>query len=255
MQVNNTPNNAAWRCYQIFRSLPAFKGTPAGVAFGRAFGMLECNIQHADDRELVNLALTQLRHQVRWVVSMLDQQANVVDELISPLIAARDNVAHVHLDTNIDAYQIFLNQNTHISFGWAAYLIPAMQDEAVSDPELVSALSEIASLRAQLFDMGFSQHWHDYMQGTLKALEEAVLAARFVGRKPLEKAVRFAAQEFQHAREELAEEAKNMSSGQSQYLNEAAEKLDKVGKIAGGFSAFKALASDVVTLISNSIVS
>ena len=91
--------------------------------------MLECNIQHADDRELVNLALTQLRHQVRWVVSMLDQQANVVDELISPLIAARDNVAHVHLDTNIDAYQIFLNQNTHISFGWAAYLIPAMQDE------------------------------------------------------------------------------------------------------------------------------
>ena len=64
-----------------------------------------------------------------------------------------------------------------------------MQDDTDSDSELGSALSEIASLRAQLFGMGFSPHWHDYMQWTLKVLEEALLATRFVGRKPLEKTV------------------------------------------------------------------
>lgn len=41
---------------------------------------------------MVSLALTQLHHRVRWVVSTLDSRGDVVDELMSPLIAAQDSM-------------------------------------------------------------------------------------------------------------------------------------------------------------------
>jgi hypothetical protein len=147
--------------------------------------------------------------------------------------------------------QLFAAEYT-LALGWAANFLPSSGHTA-SELSTAQVLNDIIALKSRLTEMRFPPAVHAFMEHLLKELEEGIVTASFEGVDSLHRACRNAVSEIADAKEQLRSAEPNLNDAQRSYLTEAADKVGKVGKIAGGISATIDFAGKLVPLIGTAI--
>jgi len=249
--VITPPNNAAWRCRQFVLASLTVANQHVDAAFATALGINSFDPQNPDQQDLVRAAIRSLRKQQESVIIALSEHPSLIPELFAPIAAANvalSSMSNIHqVMTNFP--QICSNEYT-LALGWAANILPSSGNSAIA-LETAEVLNDIISLKARLTGMRFPAAVHDFMEQLLKDLETGVVTASFEGAPSLHRACRNAVSEIAGVQDQLRAAAPNLNDAQRGYLTEAADKVEKVGKIAGGFSAAIEFAQQLVPLLSN----
>lgn len=232
------PSNSAWRCRQfVLATRPYLNGTNVDVAFAAALGIEPYDPNHPDQQDLVRAAITSLRRQQQALLVALSEYPSVSPELYAPISAANAALSSMtNIHQALTNFAQFSNGEYPLALGWAASVIPSSGHNA-SVLEIAKTLNDIVALKARLTAMRFPAPVHDFMEQLLKDLETGVVTASFEGATSLHRACRNALSEIAGVEDQLRAAQPNLNPDQRSYLNEAAEKVEKVGKIAGGLSA------------------
>lgn len=232
------PNNSAWRCRQfVLATRPFYNGTNIDVAFAAALGIQAYDPNHPDQQDLVRAAITSLRRQQEGLLVALGDYPSVSPELYAPISQANAGLSSMtNIHQALTNFVQFTNTEYPLALGWAASVLPPSGHNA-SVLETAEILNDIVALKARLTSMRFPASVHAFMEQLLKDLETGVVMATFEGATSLHRACRNALSEIAGAEDQLRAAQPNLNPDQRSYLNEAAEKVEKVGKIAGGLSA------------------
>lgn len=236
-RVITPPNNTAWRCRRFVLATRPYVNGNVDVAFAAALGIEAYDPNNPDQQDLVRAAITSLRRQQQALVVALNEHASVTPDLfaaISAANAALSSMANVH--QSLTNFPQFCDGEYPLALGWAANVLPSSEHYA-NELETAQVLNDIVALKARLTGMRFPAAVHDFMEQLLRDLETGLVSASFEGATSMHRACRNALSEIAGVEEQLRDAQPNLNSEQRSYLNEAAEKVEKVGKIAGGLSA------------------
>lgn len=252
-RVITPPSNAAWRCRQFILATLAHAHEHVDVAFAKALGIQSYDPDDADQQDLVRAAISSLRKQQNALISTLSLHSTIAPELYAPIVTANTALAAMHNTKQVlRSFSQFCVGEYPLALGWAANVVPS-SGQTANDVEIAEVLNDIIFLKARLAAMRFPPAVRDFIDQILKDLEAGVVNASFEGISSLNRAYRYAVSELTEKTEELRSAGPNMNDSQRNYLNEAAEKLDKVGKIASGFSATIEFAGKLAPLIGSAI--
>jgi hypothetical protein len=184
---------------------------------------------------------------------MLNQHSSVTPELFAPIEAANSALSAMHnIKQVLTNFPQICAGEYALALGWAANVLPS-SGHISSAMETAQVLNDIIALKAQLTGMRFPPAVHAFMEQLLKELEEGIVTASFEGEDSLHRACRHALSEITGAEEQLRSAEPNLNDSQRSYLSEAADKVEKVGKIAGGLSATIDFAGKLIPLIGPAI--
>lgn len=248
-RVITPPSNSAWRCREFILAAMPYANQYVDVAFAAALGIQAYDPEDPDQQDLVRAAITSLRKQQRAVISMLNQHSSVTPELFAPIDAANSALAAMHnIKQVLTNFPQLCGGEYTLTLGWAANVLPSSGHTA-SDLETAQVLNDVIALKARLAGMRFPPAVHSFMEQLLKDLEQGIVTASFEGVDSLHRACRNAVSEIASATDQLRSAEPDLDQAQYSYLAEAAEKVDRVGKIAGGLSATIDFAGKLVPLI------
>lgn len=252
-RVITPPNNSAWRCRQFVLNSVGYENHHVDVAYAAALGIQRYDPDNPDQQDLIRAAITSLRKQQRALLSALNQHPSITPDLFAPIEAANIALAGMHnIKQVLGNFPQLCNGEYILALGWAANVLPNSGRGAI-DTEIAQVLNDIISLKARLTSMRFTPSVHAFMEQLLKELEEGIIAASFEGVDSLHRACRNAVSEIADATEQLRTAEPNLDEAQRSYLTEAADKVEKVGKIAGGLSAALDFTVKLVPLIGTAI--
>jgi hypothetical protein len=252
-RVIRPPSNSAWRCRQFVLSTLTYANQHVDVAYAAALGIQPYEPDNPDHQDLVRAAITSLRKQQRAVLGALSQHPSITPDLFAPIEAANTALAGMHnIKQVLTNFPQLCSGEYVLALGWAANVLPGSGHSA-SDTEIAQILNDIISLKARLTSMRFPPSVYAFMEQLLKELEEGIVTASFEGIDSLHRACRNAVSEIADATEQLRAAEPNLNEEQSSYLSEAADKVEKVGKIAGGLSAAIDFTVKLVPLIGTAI--
>lgn len=248
-RVITPPSNSAWRCRQFILACMTNANQHVDVAFATALGIQAYDPENPDQQDLVRAAITSLRKQQRAIIGVLNQHPSITPELFAPLEAANSALSAMHnIKQVLTNFPQLCAGEYALALGWAANVLPSSGHTA-NDLEIAQVLNDIIALKSRLSGMRFPSAVHAFMEQLLKDLEEGIVTASFEGVESLHRACRNAVSEIANATDELRSAEPNLNQAQYSYLEEAAEKVDRVGKIAGGLSATIDFAGKLVPLI------
>jgi hypothetical protein len=252
-RVITPPSNAAWRCRQFVLATLTNVNQHVDVAFASALGIQAYDPNNPDQQDLVRAAITSLRQQQRGIIMALSDHPSVIAELFAPISEANSALSSMsNIHQALTNFPQFTSNGYALALGWAANVLPSSGHSA-SELETAQVLSDIIALRARLTEMRFPTAVHDFMEQLLKDLETGVVTASFEGSGALHRACNRAVSEIAGVEDQLRSAEPNLNDAQRSYLTEAAEKVEKIGKIAGGLSAAIGFAQKLVPLIANAV--
>lgn len=253
MHITTPPNNSAWRCRQFILKALQNANQHADIAFAMSLGINGYDQRNPDHHDLVRGAVTSLRLQQRAILKALREHHSVTEELFAPIAAADGALSSMtNLQQVLTNFPQITSREYPLALGWAANILPSTAyspDEA----EVAQVLNDVIALKARLTGMRFPIAVHDFLEQLLKDLETGVATASFEGTASLQRACVRATSEISMVAERLKDAEPNLTDVQRSYLTEAAEKVDKVGKIAGGLSAAITFAQQLAPLIGNAV--
>lgn len=237
MKIVSPPSNAAWRCRQFVLATRAHANSNIDVAFAAALGIQGYDPNNPDQQDLVRSAISSLRRQQQAMIVILSEHPTVAQELLAPISAVNAALSMMtNMHQTLANFPQFANGEYPLALGWAANVLPSSGHSA-SELETAQILNDIVALKGRLTSMRFPAAVHDFMEQLLKDLETGVVSASFEGTSSLQRACRNAVSEIADVEGHLRDAQPNLNVEQRSYLSEAAEKVEKVGKIAGGLSA------------------
>lgn len=248
-RVITPPSNSSWRCRQFVLASLRRANEHVDVAYATALGIQQYDPNNPDQQDLVRAAITSLRKQQRAVLSALNQHPSIIPELFAPIEAANTALAAMHnIKQALTNFPQLCTSEYSLALGWAANVLPS-SGNSVNDHETAEILNDVILLKARLTAMRFPPTVHAFLEQLLMELEEGIVAASFEGVDSLHRACRNAVSEIADAAEQLRAAEPNLNEPQRSYLAEAADKVEKVGKVAGGMSAVIDFAGKLVPLI------
>lgn len=252
-RVISPPSNAAWLCRQFVLAANSRGNEHVDVAFAHALG-IESYVQgNPDQYDLVRAAISSLRKQQRAIIAALSLHATVTVELYTPIQAVDAELSAMNnLHQALRNFPQFSSGEYPLALGWAANVLPS-SGYVTNAMETAKILNDIIELRSKLTSMRFPPAVNEFLEQLLKELENGVITASFEGAASLHRACRNAVSEIAAAEDHLRSAVPDLNEAQRSYLSEAADKVEKVGKIAGGFSAAIEFAQKLVPLVLNSV--
>jgi hypothetical protein len=97
--------------------------------------------------------------------------------------------------------------------------------------------------------MRFPPDAREFTEQLLDELEKGLLTANFEGQSSLRRVCKRAASDIAAAEEQLRAAEPSLSQPQREFLKEAADKVERVGKIAGGLNATLEFAKKAALLL------
>jgi hypothetical protein len=252
-RVITPPSNSAWRCRQFVLTSLSYTNQHIDVAYAAALGIQAYDPGNPDQQDIVRASITSLRKQQRVMLSALSQHPTITPDLFAPIEEANTALAAMHnIKQLLTNFPQLCSREYSLALGWAANVLPS-SGKSASNTEIAQILNDIISLKARLTSMRFTPSVHAFMEQLLRELEEGIVAANFEGVDSLHRACRNAVSEIADATEQLRVAVPNLSEAQRSYLTQAADKVEKVGKIAGGLSAALDFAGKLVPLIGTAV--
>jgi len=247
------PNNSAWRCYLYLKATQPNRGANVASALASAFAIPNFEAANPDHRELLQMSLHQFRRHTKLIIQALEAHHNVMPELYQPIRSVYDSLSAINnLDAPLTNYPPLLDTQCVVSMGWAATFLPAVGDDTDYD-EISSILQEVMALKARLAIVQLPPTVLEFADQLFQTLERQIVEANFTGQRALGRAYRQAEEELRTMSEDLRASAGQLTAVQRDYLAEAATTVERIGKVAGGFSTVIKFANEVKDLIVNAI--